>query len=223
MSRYRIPEKQQKAIEFLFELKDSVRRAFFHELSHLNINMSLSAMQEHMEQKFQLGTEKTVSIIGTLLTLSMLKDSSNIDIDSFVSEIHVALEKLDNKKLKPPKDFDNQLKRLLNLDESSFILTSKAHTLISDKDKILENSRIITDIRPIFTDDDDCVIKANAIIHNLKLEYQEDGDNKSIYFAASNKVLENLKVNIGRAKKKEEVLREKLIKSDSEIFDYQEQ
>jgi hypothetical protein len=218
LARYRIPEIYQKGFKFLFKLSDEIRNQLLEELKNAPDNLSLDDLVNRLGLTLKIEKNEIDEIIRSILSLFALKESEDLDITTFASEIAEALKKTKDEALKPPVNF--QLESLLSLLESPFYIKTKATRLAAERDRILLNTRIITDVRPIFTEDISCKIKANMILHNLKIEYAESGQFKEINFALDKDDLKKLKDYIERAEKKEKVLREELKKTDIIILDY---
>lgn len=88
--------------------------------------------------------------------------------------------------------------------------SAKAWSLVGDHEKIFLNSRIITDIRPVFEESMDQPLLASLIIHTLKLTMQVDGSNQTVYLTADSKDLRDLKLNIERALVKAQYLSQQI-------------
>ncbi|MGH7900629.1 MAG: hypothetical protein ACRENZ_02720 [Thermodesulfobacteriota bacterium] len=222
MAIYRIPEAYQKGFEFLIELNDEIRNRLIEEIKNAPDNLSLDDLADKLAETLSIEKNKINEIIQTILSLFNLKESSNLDTTTIVTEIVEALQKTKDEALKPPANFHKQLESLLSLVESPFYIKTKATRLATERDIILLNTRIITDVRPIFTEDISCEIKANIILHNLKIGYAESRQLKEIYFALDKDDLKKLKDNIERAEKKEKVLREELKKTNIITIDYKQ-
>lgn len=220
MPKFRIPKAYQKGFTLLFELDEQTRKQLLEEIKNAPYTLSLEDLTAKLADSFNLAQNKVDEIIRTIISLAMLRETTRQDVNTFVSEILHAMRITEDQALKPPDNFQNQLQELLNLDESPFYTKAKAKRLVTERDKILLNTRIITDIRPIFTEDIDCIIKGNLILHNLMIDYVESGEVKEIYFALDKDDLKKLKDYIERAEKKEKVLREKLKEARLEIVDY---
>lgn len=108
-------------------------------------------------------------------------------------------------------DFDENvalenLSAIFSVPELGFENTVQELT-ISYQNNLL-NSRIITDMRPVFSKGDDLKVDTIIITHNLELTYLENGQSKTEYFALNSKDIEDLTKVLERAKNKEGALRE---------------
>jgi len=216
---FRVPEGYKGGFRFFIELSDKQRDKFIQEVKESGDTLSLDDLTIAIVTQLEIKKEKIDEINNTLLSLFILKDSTNLDLDTLVSEILNALEGTNEEALKPPESLRNQLIELLKLERSPYFFKSKAKTLKKEREKLLIDTRIITDIRPIFTEDDYCRVMGNLIIHNLKIVYGEGGNIQEIFLAVDKDDLKRLKKNIERADKKEEVLRNELKKSSIPIID----
>ncbi|MCK5135110.1 MAG: hypothetical protein KAR19_04920 [Bacteroidales bacterium] len=94
--------------------------------------------------------------------------------------------------------------------ESQLRMRSKAAILSTEYNKILRSTRIISDIRPIFTIDN-LDAECSFIVHQLKIDWYGKGDSfNSEYFALDLKDLLELRNHIDRALSKEEKIKEKI-------------
>ncbi len=81
----------------------------------------------------------------------------------------------------------------------------KASDLVTENDNTFIQSRVVSDIRPIFDLNVEGAPKAGIIIHNLHIHYQsgQESEHKDIYFALDSKDINGLIEILERAKKKE--------------------
>ena len=156
-----------------------------------------------------------LTTIGSLLSIEARLDD---DLDAFVDGIIEAYYRQTKQEKKDIEIFISQFKNLLS-NKENFKITLKARTLIYEREKILEHLRILTDIRPIFDDLKGDEIQASVIIHNLKIEYLEDGRTHTAVFALDSSDLIDLNRMVLRAQQKEVALRNSLDKTNLTIID----
>ncbi len=92
---------------------------------------------------------------------------------------------------------------LLNLDKSLGV-SAKALDVMTEHQHIYCAARILSDIRPVFTEQLES--PSAMIIHNLQLGYHEDGRHHDFYVALDTDDLTQLKKVIERAEKKNDAL-----------------
>jgi hypothetical protein len=98
------------------------------------------------------------------------------------------------------KRLQDRLVLLLSLDHSLGV-TSKAVDVMTEHERTFCSARIISDIRPVFTDDPEEASGA-VVIHNLQIGYHQGGEHHECYFALDSDDISELKKVIDRAEKK---------------------
>lgn len=92
------------------------------------------------------------------------------------------------------------------LSDSNIKLRARAWALVLERPRVLDEARILTDLRPIFSNKNPAVLEACTVIHTLVLEVMEGQEARTLHIALDTKDLANLKANISRAEQKEKVL-----------------
>jgi len=143
---------------------------------------------------------------------SLIPYISKEDMRSEVSD-DIANIGSQQKIIKGKKAFKERL--LLLLSNTQIYYASKTKELATEYGNVYINSRIVSDIRPVFGMDLDEAPKGGIIIHNLHIHYKadEEGDHKDIFLALDSQDIQYLKTIIMRAEKKENALKLILEKS----------
>jgi hypothetical protein len=81
--------------------------------------------------------------------------------------------------------------------------TFKAYQLLLENTHNYQKSRVITDMRLIFEDDFNKVPQSGLIIHQLKLEYLENNEQKAFFITLDSNNILKLKEDLNRAIEKE--------------------
>jgi hypothetical protein len=102
--------------------------------------------------------------------------------------------------------FADKLTRLMSL-EQPLGVTSRALDVMTQHKNPLRSSRILSDIRSIFSSGDDPRPVAAVIVHNLRLATMTDGDYFTFTAALDSQDLRSLAAVVARAIKKEESLK----------------
>jgi hypothetical protein len=92
-------------------------------------------------------------------------------------------------------------------------LRSKASELISEDAKVFQSSRIITDMRPIFSGKNTLELSGGLIVHILKLQFYTATGANETYVSMDDDDLRELKQVIERAQQKSQLLRAHLMHS----------
>lgn len=199
MSIFKIPDYYKAGFEEYSKLSESIKLDLCNHIKEAPIGYSSDYLISYLKEKIAIDPTILTDIVESLFSVFSLKLENDLPLDVFVREFVDALKEEGIFK----ENLENELIELLSIKESIF-LTLKAYNLANDRGKILINTRIVTDIRPLFginEESDD--LKGNIITHNLKVSYKEDSQDKSIYFALDTDDLIKLKEEIIRAERKE--------------------
>jgi hypothetical protein len=195
----RISEQYKTGINYLLNVDDDVINA---------IGVALRDFPPTVENIVYKLTEKAVetqklnehiagSIISTLLSLRELykeEDLSHETVASLITEsVGQDVEFLANKD--KIERFRERLVTLLDVLENighSLDISAKAYGLLIEHEKIFSDSRIVTDIRPVFDLNTETKIEAAILIHSLKIQYKDMEGTKEFYVLLDSDDLDNL-------------------------------
>ncbi len=104
-----------------------------------------------------------------------------------------------------------RIKQLIEID--SVGITAKATDVLTEHQRIFCHARILSDIRPVFSEDLHAAESA-LIVHTLQIGFYENGEHKEFYVALDTDDIEKLKKIVERAESKTTMLEGVLKKSD---------
>lgn len=117
---------------------------------------------------------------------------------------------------------ESRLTRLLALSDLSDI--SKAMDVLTDHERVFVDSRIITDVRPVFGNDATANPEVSVLVHMLKIAYQDsDGRSKAVHVALDTDDLGNLRRTVDRAMEKTNSLKNFLASLPMPLLDVEGQ
>ena len=158
---------------------------------------------------FDLKDRDAVSSI--LVAIFILRIKADEGSEEFADDIIRAVKNSKSELISGFKDWIELKKRILEILQLNSIYSSvKAFSLKTDSDKILVESKILTDIRPIFDNSNTDHFTRAIVVHNLKIIYHKDDEHKSIMLSLSGDNLQDLKKIILRAEKKESAIKSSL-------------
>jgi hypothetical protein len=147
---------------------------------------------------------------------SYLAVTSDISIDEFVADVCASISG-SGIELSKIEDIRGVLPPLLEI--NVLRLRAKAVDLQVDHANVLQSTRVLTDVRPVFgvksTDD----IQGMLVFHTLKISYFEDEGAKEIYLVLDDRDLAELKESLERAKHKATGIR-KLLNTKAQLVDF---
>lgn len=208
MAKYKIPEQFISGFKELSSLKKDLTYKISDILKKLDIGDGPETLVKKLSDIKRLSKSDLSLISFTIFSLISLVQKENID--HLVDDLTQAYS-LQNKEAQNDEiiNLKNNLITILNsIDKIN--LTLKARKLQSEYDKIFTDCRVISDIRLIFSDKLDESPKQAVIIHNLKVEYEQDEEIKESFFALDLDDLKKLKEQIERAIEKENIIKNKI-------------
>ena len=180
-------------------------------------DLSTSTVVSQLSESFESGTEAE-SILDALIGASLFGYSTDIGLDDAAKEIaesdFLELGSSEREVLGT---------RLAELFRTPVLeLFAKAVSLRAEDERSYCKSRILTDLRPIFSDDESAEPMAALIRHTLKFDVHTDGDIKSISISIDTRGLSELVTAIARAAQKAASLAEIARDSNLQLIDFEE-
>ncbi|WP_143046454.1 hypothetical protein [Trichormus sp. NMC-1] len=109
--------------------------------------------------------------------------------------------------------FQQRLTKILAID-GSISISSQAISLLQDYDSIFLNSRIITDVRPVFKTETKEGIAGALVVHTLKIAYQDASGSKEFYVALDSTDVKKLQEQLSQSLIEADVVQSMLNKAD---------
>jgi len=219
----KVPKEHLHVIEKILNLDEEQKEIIYNKFKAYKPKKFDEEIKDIKEFKDYPEIFELISILFKI-SHNLVEDQIFSDIDSFISDIIGSfIERYDSKSYDTKDEKIISLKQYLNkiltIDTGIFYF-EKAVKLLAERSKLIENTRIITDIRPVFKEQkieppDYCLIT-----HNLRINYvTESRDKKKVYFALDRQDLIELKSQIDRALEKEKELQKLCQKIGLEIFE----
>jgi hypothetical protein len=171
-----------------------------------------------------LTISETHDLVQLFGFLSRLQVEEEIEVLQLADDITEAMQT--DQSIKPPTGgWDAFRDLLVELLEKSTALriTSKASEVIAENERRLcpDHSRVISDVRPVFSDEIGEQPDAAVVVHTLKIAYHQSDseDVKEFFVSLDSQDLEKLQDLIDRAREKEESLKSMVKKSGVPYLD----
>lgn len=143
--------------------------------------------------------DEVQDLLGNLISISSLASSHQFSADAIAE----ALVKRAGDKFTENEAQVLTRRLAVLIDAPDLLAYSKAADIYTEFDRLLHVSRIITDIRPVFSREPNPEPLGAVIVHTLRLDYFDAGRTQTISFALSRGDLTALKNAIERAEEKE--------------------
>lgn len=229
MSKLRISAKRLEGLYCIAKLNDKATKELFAALASLPLRLyptESTVFKEISDKVTSIKDKDALLILDTLISMQHAHSTSNTTLNTFVKNIITSVDEQ-----RWPDDTGVEREQLTQLEKNvekllkvpSLSLAIKATSLLFESERSLLNSRILTDIRPVFdvlTND----IGGGLIIQTLKLEYisDEDDSSKEFFVSLDSDDIDDLIDNLERAKAKAGKLKELLAASSIQCIDTSE-
>ena len=226
MSKVRVPSKRREGLLCIAQLNNDAVKELFSAMATYPVRLypTDSDIFQHINGAIKTIPEQDIRLIlDTLLSIYPAMSSSNSTLKTFVSDIVASMR--DHAPANEPAIDDSLFSNLQDslgklLTVPSISLAAKATDILFENERSLVSSRILTDVRPVF----DCEtndISGGLVIHTLKLEYLTE-NTKEFFVCLDSDDIDDLILNLERAKQKAEKLKHVLAAASVTFIDTDE-
>lgn len=207
---WQIPRNDLLAIFKINDLSDESIKELSNALATAPMRNDIDDMVESVaENVSSILFDELANIMGTLETLYHIRDVANVELSVFIDDILEGVEysnydDIESQQVEP-SSLKRKLESLLNI--KTLKLVSKSNLIQRDGERLYCESKILSDIRPIFEDDISVKPSGAVLIHTLKIIYHLGRDRQEFHIMLNSEDLEALYDVIVRAQTKEETLK----------------
>jgi hypothetical protein len=211
--KVKIPTSELSKLKVFTQLSKEELQSFAEALECEQPSVDGDSLANAISDKTKMALEIITSIISLLWSLAILQRRLGVSADSFTQILIDSLGDTEDsnwtsENTKQVVERKEWLTRFFTPD-SLITFSAKAGELLVEQYNVFCRVRIITDIRPIFSEDAN-ELQGFVPFHVLALKYHEEDETKTSYFALDYKDLATLKQQIDRAEKKEGLLRKRM-------------
>jgi hypothetical protein len=205
----RLPEGLRKSLLQIAAASDEAVDELYRRLSDLDKELEAEMIPDRAAENLSLWVKGDAkSVVTALVGLCSFRSQASKAVDEILNDVLSNLKKppeegqSEELVLKPEAELKlrERLQRFLTLE--SFLVTAKALGVLTDHQRAFLSCRVLSDIRPVFTDDARRGPAAAVIVHSLRIEYYENDERKYSYFALDTKDLQTLLEVLNRAQLK---------------------
>jgi len=208
MEKLKLPKEDFEIISyFINELSRKSKEILFDELGKVGVgvDVELSSIVDYLNSRIDgIEKDKLIDILSIYASLLNAKNAIDVPLDEFISLLEKALIETKVPELIPNKEVLDDFEKLLSSNKN---IETRVKTIkvTREYERVFLESNIGQDLRTIF--DEDGNIEASVIIHNLKIQYKENGKRKELFFALDNNDLAKLVKGIKKAQEQSEVIK----------------
>jgi hypothetical protein len=212
MALIHIPKKDLPVLKNILELGEPQFKSLISALGGAKPALTRGQFVANISKKTKsLQPEMVAEILRVVFILYGIKQKVEVSAQQFAEDISESCVESSSDKVQFPtekqKELSDRLKQLLSF-EKIVGVTAKAFDVMTEHQYTFCSARILSDIRPVFTDAPDSA-SAAVIIHNLQIGFHESGmkGHKEFYVALDTNDILVLKEVIERAEKKTNALK----------------
>lgn len=144
-------------------------------------------------------------IMGAVLSLNTGRIALGVRLEQLLHDLAETLYATKNPPAIAEQTFIERVEALLNVE--TLRLSGRAWGLLTENQRNFVDSRIVTDIRPVFGDDEPPRPQAAIVVHSLKIIFIEDGETREFFVSLDSKDLQEMIDVLRRAQSKAEGLK----------------
>lgn len=207
----RVPKRYEGGLARIRDLSDDSAQEFLAALqqvpSTINQDSLSSAVAAMVDTVAASDVDEAVPALLFLYSLRDRSQSSASDIaDGVAREMERAATENDPHWSKSRDLFRTRLVELLSVDKVRVV--ARAGGLLLENEHSLTRARVITEIRPVFEQENPKATPEGAmIVHTLKISYWADEETKHFFVALDENDVSDLSEQLGRANSKAESLK----------------
>ncbi len=209
-----IPVAGRKALLSLLQIGNEKREKLHQLLSTIEPAMFAEKIVDQIISKIDLGKKHLEDIISTIFDLYFNAWKSGKEISNFIT---LAINSINDECSSPDdkivtseqqKILIDYLQKVVALDQTVGI-SAKGIALSIGNAKLFSTANVYTDIRPCFPVGFEKEFLGGIILHQLEINYYEEGGSKQVYLTLDTCDVAALKEQLNRAEEKEKYLRSK--------------
>jgi hypothetical protein len=212
---FRVPDWMRPGLEIIARLSDqdvAELRALLEK--NPDVLFSRQAAAKHAGKLRQMPAQESQLLLETVVPLIYFMGAQGKSPQVLLQDIHEAVREM-------PADqygrFSSNLSRILT--DSSLVVAAKALSVATDCPRLFTESRIISDLRPIFGEQTSEPPSGAVITHTLRITYAEEGGEKEFFVYLDSRDLDELQGQIKRALDKDTTLRRLLQRTNLKVFE----
>jgi hypothetical protein len=215
VAKLHIPKQYREGIAALVRLDDLQSQSFLAHIADVKPGISASEFAQQSAIT-NLDNQTVAKMFDALESLYRVRSAENLSPEAFAERVLDGMVSSGDEQLSFGADSRDSVRRRLVrlLNTEAFAIASKVARLSYDFERTFCSSKVLTDLRPVFSDDPTAPPVGYMVINTLKLDYHENGDTGTMFIGMSEEDLRILRDTVNRAIEKSETLRSKISSSE---------
>ena len=200
-----LPPEEQAGLARIMALNEDQSSRLQVILQNAPITLSREAFVAGLQPIEGVTAEDLEKIIWCLMYLTSYLVAGDIEVREFSQDVSVSFTG-------PPFDGPASAKQLADrlatfLAIDSLRLRAKAVDLQVDHAHVLQGTRVLTEMRPVFQIGSASEVAGVLLYHTLKIQYYKDEESREIFITLDDRDIIKLKEDLERAEEKAKILR----------------
>lgn len=215
MNQLKIPRSAEIGVEKILSLAQDNFNDLISAFQEIPITLNPQKITEFLSTRSSINREDINRIVGTLLPLYSFRETlKGKDKDSFLDDLTESA--FENKNINIQNKIKDEIKTILSLvmDIKKLFIISKTLVIINENKLNYKESKVITDIRPIFSNDISEEPVAAAIVFQMLIKHTTSESEGDFYVSMDINDIDELILNLERAKQKAITLSKTLEKTE---------
>ncbi len=212
-----LPKSHRELLRTLATLPDAVFQRVLRQFAGAAEGLQRSQVEEGLRSAVPELADSAGALINVLLSAHHVRGTQGLDTTAMTELLVRSLT--DDLAPASPEAAAERFKALLDQPELSRV--ARAFDVLTEEERIFHTARMVTDVRPIFSDDVSEAPTAAVLVHTLKIDHHEyPGEVKSFFLALDEADIRRLKAVLERELLKAEALRGALGAAGIRIIDF---
>jgi hypothetical protein len=220
----KVPKQYEADLALLVALSQEEGAALINAVSEVPSALQLSDVSAAIAAKANLTKARAHGVLRVAMALYEVRSRLHPEksIEDFSDEVVDSFDAAGSSDLRSSNTEQRRraaaLLRTL-LAQRNIAVTARARSVMQAHEHVFFDSRVLSDLRPVFTTEVSDGPAAAVLIHNLKISYSAGNVTKDFYVALDSADLEQLKHQLDRATLKARAFREMVKKMDLTLLE----
>jgi hypothetical protein len=212
---FQVPEEYLTGLEKLATLDDEVIENILQSLETAPLTFDIQEIALFAKNQHGIDATETSEVLSFIASLYSFGRNEYISFDVIVDALGKSLENETPIKLSTVEISKIRSRLMIFLNTSSSLkITYEASTLFPEHENILSDSRLLTDIRPIFKEEISTGVSGLLISHVLRLKYENISGSQEIFLSLRSSDIEQLIEELQESLTKELTLKQTFEKNN---------
>ena len=222
MKSFKIPQQYQFGITLIIKIDEPLFNRLLSAITEVHPFVDIDSLVLEISPKIEeVSINDLQEILRAIHSIYSLRIQGNLKNTEIITGLINAVSSDDTFSQLSAEElahFKQRLTKILAID-GSISISSQSLILLQEYDSIFLNSRIITDVRPVFKAETKEEIAGALVVHTLKIAYQDASGSKEFYVALDSSDVKKLQKQLSQSLIEAKVIQAMLNKADVVYLD----